>query len=311
MTASSRATGFDSHGRIKAGTVATATFDTSLADYRDTLGLTVLETGVVPDDLAQAWAAPAAAGARMALLAPVSGNGCFLRLVEAPPVPGYRPARSFGWAAFEITVADVFALHERLAGSGFTVIGPPKKVSGFNNFIPMQVVGRGGEILYLNQVLEDMADLDLPLAGSPVDVIFIAVLAASDHAQTLAFQRDKLGLEQGGTFSIPYGVINNAFGLPADHRSTLTMTKVGRLPVAEIDQYPEDAVARPRPPGGLAPGNAIISLGVDRLDRVAAPLLAPAAARPGPLYAGRRSACVAGPDGEIYELIEMGEVGDA
>ncbi|MEE3623496.1 hypothetical protein UCD39_05770 [Nitrospirillum sp. BR 11752] len=247
----------------------------------------------------------------MALLAPVSGNGCFLRLVEGAPVPGYRPARSFGWAAFEITVADVFALHARLADSGFTVIGPPKKVAGFNNFIPMQVVGRGGEILYLNQVLEDMSDLDLPLAAAPVDVIFIAVQAASDRAATLAFQRQALGLEEGGTFAIPYGVINNAFGLPADHRSTLTMTKVGRLPVAEIDQYPPDATARPRPAGGLPPGNAIISLGVDRLDRVAAPLLAPAAVHPGPLYAGRLSACVAGPDGEIYELIEMGEVGNA
>ncbi|MFV3076376.1 VOC family protein [Niveispirillum fermenti] len=298
---------FDRHGRIKCGTVATPAFDATLADYRDLLGLELLEQGTVPADLAAGWGAPAVAGARTALLRPASGNGCHYRLVEVEPTPDYKPARSFGWVAFEITVEDVFDLHKKVAGESFTVIGPPKHVEGFTNFIPMQVVGRSGEILYLNQVLKSMSDLDLPMAQSVVDVIFIAILASADRQASIDFQVGRLGFAEGGTYNIPYSVINNAFGLPAENRTTISMTKVERLPVTEIDQYPAGTIVRPRPAGGLPPGNALISFNVDDLDRIDLPFLTPPQARPGPLYDGRRSATVQGPDGELYELIETGK----
>jgi catechol 2,3-dioxygenase-like lactoylglutathione lyase family enzyme len=298
---------FDRHGRIKCGTIATPAFDASLADYRDVLGLELVEQGQVSADLAASWGAPAVAGARTALLCPTSGNGCYYRLVEVVPTPDYRPARSYGWVAYEITVEDVFALHERLKESGFTIIGPPKLVEGFSNFIPMQAIGRGGEIVYLNQVLKSMSDLDLPMAGSGVDTIFIAILATSDIKASIDFQVEKLGFAEGGTYNIPYSVINNAFSLPADNRTTITMTKVDRLPVAEIDLYPTGTIVRPRPEGGLPPGNAVLSFNIDDLDRVTASWLSPPTRRDGPLYQGRRVAVVLGPDGEIFELIETGK----
>jgi hypothetical protein len=134
--------------------------------------------------------------------------------------------------------------------------------------------------------------------------MFIAVLAAADRAATLAFHVEALGFEAGETYELPYSVINAAFGLPDDHISAITMTKAGRLPASEIDQYPPAATPRPTPPRELPPGNALLSFIHRDLDAVAAPFLAPPARRDGPLYAGRRVATVRGPADELIELIE-------
>ncbi|MEY2882986.1 MAG: hypothetical protein RL490_710 [Pseudomonadota bacterium] len=296
---------FDTPGRIKCGTITSACFDASLADYTGVLGLSVVESGTVSTDLAASWGAPASAGRRMALLCHADARPGFLRLVEASATPDYRPLRSFGWAAYEHTVADCDALFADIQTSGFTVIGAPKLVPGFDNFIPFQVVGRAGEVLYLNQVLKaGMSELDLPMTAARVDHMFIAILAAPDRAAAVAFHRDALGFVEGETWSIPYSVINNSFGLPDDTITDMTMTRTGRMPAAEIDQYPAAATSRAGPPGELPPGNAMISFITASLDTVAAPFLTPPAHHAGALFAGRRSAVVRGTAGELIELIE-------
>jgi hypothetical protein len=297
---------FDSPGRIKCGTVTTPDIAASLADYTGLLGLAVLEDAPVGASLAAAWGAPASAGRRSVLLGAADGQPAFLRLVEGSAVPGYSPLRSFGWAAYEHSVASCDALYADIKDSpGFTVIGAPKLVPGFDNFIPFQVVGRAGEVLYLNQVLNGaMADLDLPNTMARVDQMFIAILAAPDRAAAVAFHQQALGFEEGQTWTIPYSVINNSFGLPDDTLTAMTMTKTSRLPASEIDQYPAAATQRPCAPGELPPGNAMISFITASLDAVAAPFLAPPERRDGPLYAGRRTATLRGAAGELIELIE-------
>ncbi len=296
-------TAFDVPGRIKCGTAVVPDLAASLADYTGTLRLRVIDDGAVPAELAASWNTPASAGRRSVLLASDGAPG-YLRLVEGTPVPDYSPLRTFGWAAFELTVADVWALHAGI-GDGFTVIGAPKLVPGFDTFIPFQVTARGGETLYLNQVLKpESGGLDLPSAQAWVDHMFIAVLAAPDRAAALAFHVEALGFEAGETWTIPYSVINNSFGLPADTLTAMTMTATGRLPATEVDQYPAAATPRPRVAGELPPGNAMISFIVRDLDAIRAPLIAPPARRDGPLYAGRRTACVTGAAGELIELIE-------
>lgn len=297
--------GFDTHGRIKCGTVATPAFADSLTDYIDRLSLRVVEEGMVASTLAESWGTPASAGRRFALLRSASASPGFLRLVEGAPVPAYRPLRSFGWASYEMTCQAVFELRDRIADRGFEVIGAPKLVPGFDNFIPFQVTGRAGEILYLNEVLQSsMSGLDLPKAEAPVDFTFIVILAAADADAAVRFHVDRLGFEAGETYVIPYSVINNAFGLAADHKTRMTMTKVGRLPATEVDHYPDDTTQRPTAPGELPPGNAMVSFIIRSLDAVDAPLLTPPARHDGPMYAGRRSACVRGTAGELIELIE-------
>jgi catechol 2,3-dioxygenase-like lactoylglutathione lyase family enzyme len=298
---------FDTHGRIKCGTVATPLFIRSLSDYRRVLGLDVVEEGVVPDDLAEAWAAPDSAGKRYALLQPKSGVGCFVRLVEATPVPGYVPMRSFGWAALEFTVEDVWSLHEDIEADGaFNVVGAPKLVDGFDNFIPMQVRGQADEILYLNKVQKSMSDLDLPQAHVRVDQIFIAVLASPDRQATLDHYVQSYGFEAGATYDIIYTMINDAFQLPANTKSLISMTKVGRLPGVEIDQYPAGTEMRSILDGELPPGVAMVSFGVRSLDAIDDDFITAPVVRDGPLYAGRRTATVMGPADELIELIEVG-----
>ncbi len=213
--------------------------------------------------------------------------------------------RTYGWAAFEISVSDVFALHARIDGSAFRVLGAPKRVGEFNSFIPFQVAGRAGEVLFLNQVLSPSADeIDLPTATVDIDQIFIVPLATGDRVAALAFH-EALGFTAGSTYTFPYTVINAAFSLPADHPTTLTMTRVGTVAASEIDEYPDGATPRPVPTGELPPGNAMVSFIVASL-AVRAPLLGPPVRGDGVLYGDRRIGCVRGTAGEIIELIEAG-----
>lgn len=63
----------------------------------------------------------------------------------------------------------------------FSIVGPPKRPENIEPaFNPMQALGPGRELIYLNQVLGDLPDTDLPRAASRVDRIFIVVLAAAD-----------------------------------------------------------------------------------------------------------------------------------
>ena len=75
------------------------------------------------------------------------------------------------------------------------------------------------------------------------------------------------------------------------------------MPIVEIDDYPAQATARGKAAGMLPPGNALVTLAVDRLpdlDFITAP-----AVRDGAFYRGKRAATVIGPAGELLELVEI------
>lgn len=295
-----------SHGQILGGVVATPDLDAALADYAGVLGLEVVEQGALDADLCAAWDCPANEGARHAVLRPKSGAPCHIRLVEQPLPPGFRPTTSFGWASYELTVEDVFGWPGRLLDSGFRIVGEPKEIAAMPFFVPMQVLGRGEEMIYLNEVRQDMPNTDLPRAHSPVDRIFIVILAARSREESVAWYRDRLLLDVADTFTIDYTMINRAFGLPGGTLSSLTMMQKGRMPVIEIDDYPAEACARPADPGRLPPGNALVTLGVERLDALSCDWLCPPVRRDGPVYDGRRTATVRGPSSELIELVETG-----
>lgn len=295
---------FLTHGRIMGGVVTTPDIDAALADYRDRLDLDLVEDRPLDPALAEAWAAPATAGRRMATLAPKSGAHCFIRLVEQEVPAGFVPTRTFGWAAYELTVKDVYGWPARLGGSGFEIVGPPKPIENLPYFVPMQIVGRGREMLYLNEVATNTPSSDLPKATSLSDHIFIVILATPDREAAMAWYQDRLGLDAGGVYTIEYTMINKAFDLAAGTQSTISMLQKGRLPIVEVDGYPAAATPRPTTPGALPPGNALVTLAIDSLDRDL-PFLAPPARRDGPLYADRRTATLRGPAGELLELVEI------
>jgi hypothetical protein len=296
---------FLTHGRIIGGVVTTPDLDAVLEDYHGRLGLNIVERGELASDLAASWSCAASTGARTATLQPQSGAHCFIRLVEQPVPADFRPVRTFGWAAYELTVQDVYGWPERLAGSGFDIVGPPKEIAGLPYFVPMQVTGRGREMIYLNEVRENTPSSDLPKANSLTDHIFICILATPDREANLAWLQDKIGLDVGGTYTLEYTMINKAFGLPDGTQSSITMIQKDRLPIVEVDDYPAAANIRVRAAGCLPPGNALVTLAVDSLDAIKADFIQPPAVHGGVLYAGRRSATVVGMAGELLELVEI------
>lgn len=292
------------HGAIVGGIVTVPDIDSALADYHDRLGLALLADEPLGAVLAANWGCPASAGARMATLQPQSGADCFIRLVEQPLPSDFVPTRTYGWASYELTVQDVFGWPERIAGSGFDIVGPPKEIAGFPYFVAMQVHGTGKEMLYFNEVRCDTPSNDLPKASSPIDAIFIAILAAPDRRAAVRWYCDALGLDEGDSYVIEYSMINKAFGLPANTTSGLTMVQKGRMPIVEIDDYPAAATARGVSEGHLPPGNAMLSLAVPDLDACRCDWIAAPARNGGPVYDGRRSATAIGAAGELVELVE-------
>jgi hypothetical protein len=294
------------HGQILGGIIATPDLAVALADYQGRLGLDLVEMGTLPQSLATSWGCPTSASARMATLQPKSGAPCFLRLVEQAIPPGFTPTRTYGWAAYELSVQDVYGWPDRLAGSGFEIVGPPKPIEGLPYFIPMQIIGRGGEMIYLNEVACDTPSSDLPKAQCPVDHMFICILATSDLPGTVAWYREQLKLDEGGSYTLEYTMINKAFGLPTGTQSTITMVQKGRLPIIEVDGYPPTATIRPGDPARLPAGNALITLAVDSLDALSLDWITPPALQEGALYNGCRAATTIGPAGERLELVEIG-----
>lgn len=292
------------HGSIMGGLSVVPDLAEGIAAYRGTLQLDLVHEGPLPADLAASWGCPASAGAAHAVLQPKSGAPCWFRLVEQPPVPAFRPTTSFGWGAFELTVEDVFGWPDRLAGSAFTIVGEPKQLPGMDAFVPMQALGPGQEMIYLNQVFGNMDTLDLPRARSLTDHIFIVILATPDRAATCDWYARALGLDLGPVFELPYQMINAAFGLPDDVITALQMVAKGRMPIVEVDDYPPQARVRPRHAGMLPPGNALVTLAMPDLDACDVAWISPPVRREGPLYEGRRAGSVIGPAGELLELVE-------
>ena len=98
---------------LRAATLVTPDPEAAAARYGTWFDYTIAERGVVDPALAAAWQAPASAGRRFVVCQPASGAEIFLRFVEGPLVAGYRPLRSFGWAAIELCVQDVLAVAAR------------------------------------------------------------------------------------------------------------------------------------------------------------------------------------------------------
>jgi catechol 2,3-dioxygenase-like lactoylglutathione lyase family enzyme len=293
------------HGQILCGTATVPDFHAALSDYRDTLGLSVVEQGDLSSDLAASWGTPASTGARYAVLQPQSGAHAFVRLVEQALPPEFVPTRTYGWAAFEMTVQDVFGWPARLAGSGFDIVGAPREIPGLPYFVAMQMTGRGREMIYLNEVRSNTPTSDLPSAQSPVDHIFIVILACADRPAVLDWYATRLHLDIGPDYIIPYTMISKAFGLPDNHLSTITMAQKGRMPIVEIDGYPHAATVRPGNAHHLPAGNAMVTLAVDDIASHDVQWIAPPTLRDGPLYAGRYTATTRGLAGELLELIEI------
>ena len=290
---------------LRAATLVTADPDATAARYAEWFGYRLVERGSVPRERATAWGALGSAGRCYCVCAPASGAKVYLRFIEGETPDDYQPLRSHGWAAIEICVRDVLAVQRRLAGSSFEIIGPAKALDGLPMITAMQVRGPDSEVVFLTQVDADLPGMDLPRAACPVDRLFIVVLACADLHASRAWFAERLQFDPSAAMAVEYGVLSDAFGLPATQKHDIATVVHGRDVFLELDQYPSAAVARTRPTGALPPGIAMATFLSPDFARLDGAWIAPPTAAAGVIYAGRISGTMVDPDGSLVEVVAI------
>jgi hypothetical protein len=289
-------------GPIVAVTMTVADLGPIEAAYSTYLNYRVVERGQVSAELAGAWGAPLAAGKSYILMQPESGENCFLRFVAIAPYPDYKTLHTYGWNSTEILVKDVDAVHEKLKGSPFEVVGAPRALSTTDAIKAMQVIGPGHELLYLTTVTSE--SFGLGMAKSFVDRPFIVINGGRDIAELIAFYRDVLKNPVSEPQPVRMSALNKVRGFDSEMKHPLSVVDVGGPFKVEIDQYPPGTTARTVRPGDLPPGTASVAFEVPALAKVPVPFVSPPAAVQGRPYNGRRMGVIKGPSGELHELIE-------
>ena len=274
--------------------------------YQHWLDYVIAGDTVVSAALAGAWNCPALAGRRMLLLHAAGAPQTTLRLQETPGPADQHALPGHGWNAMELLVRDPYALADELQGSPFRVIIPPRPLPFDADIHAMQVIGPAGELLYMTALPANKTILDLTAARSRVDRPFIAILGAPDAAAALSFYSQLLLTPVIAPSPTIVQIINESFGLPADHRVLLGIVKLPRDALIEVDGMPAAARPRPRRDGELPAGIAMVSFECASLDALSARWLQPARALQEAPYRGRRAAVAVGAAGEWIELIEAG-----
>ncbi len=291
-------------GPVRAVTTTAADLESVRAAYERYLGYIVVERGRVPARTAQGWGAPAVAGARMLIMRPSAGQATLLRFVEQAMPADFKPMTTLGWNSTEIIVQSSDAVAERLNGSPFRIVGRPRDLASSADIRAMQAIGPANEMLYLTSVKRPLPGRDMPTAEAFVGRAFIAVAGGHDLAAMAAFYRDTFGNLTSAAFKSPIHSLSAQNDLPPETVYELAVTTLGGGTKLELDQYPATAAPRPRPPGGLPVGMAIVSFDCAEFDWfVARMVAAPHASEIAP-FKDRRVGVLSGAASELVELIE-------
>ena len=303
--------GFDKNHSLNApkhpvmATIATTNLDASLEAYQSVLGYELVAREYLSAHMADHWGLADLAGARLALLRPKSGVPVFFRFLEIEG--GERPEKPVGWFALEICVDDVETLYERLIeGDAFKPFAKPMPLAFTDRVYPMQCKGPAGEILYLNQVRGSLPDIDLPIASSFVDHLFIAILSTPNMEGSIEYYRELLGVSVNERHEIAYKTLNRVHGLPLDTRHKLATLGAPRHVGLEIDEYPK-ASARPNldKPEIIGEGILMVSFAMPSLAALPdSEMGKPGSFKSAP-YNGAQSLITRGPANERIELIEF------
>ncbi len=271
--------------------------------YGEYLGYRVVERGEVAAELAELWGAPALAGREFLLMQPASGAPVYLRAIRQDAHPGFAAMRTHGWNSNEILVEDTYAIHERLKDSPFRIIGEPKGLSMNPEVIAMQALGPAEELVYLTRIPPGKSLFNLGSAQSFVDRTFIVVLGGPDMEAMRGFYAG-LGMPVTEPMDATISVLSKDWGLPPEHQFKLGIVRFPENFLIELDEYPPEAQPRPRRPGELPPGMAMVGFTVDSLDGLDLQFEAPPRAVAAAPYDGRRVAVARGAAGELIELVE-------
>ncbi len=293
-------------GPILSATVTVGDLPAAIARYTKIVGYVPDQSGTVSPAQAASWRAPAMAGRPFQLMRPESGEPGWIRLVQGTRPAAYRPLAHYGWAAIEILLRNTNAMHERMKGTDFTIIGEPHPLRSSPEIIAMQVIGPDREALYLTNVPKGASPVhELPQPQSDIDRIFIMVLGVPDFAATHADFAARFGVAKTTERTRGMNFLGAGYGLD-DAGQPLPMSTVqldGRC-VIQVDGMQPTATPRPCTDGELPPGIAMVTFARDSHATLQSGALGPVydgdAMWP---YAGGRAITVRGAGGELYELV--------
>ena len=250
-------------GPIVTVTVVVPDLDVAARGYTQLLACEVLAEDRLETAAAAAWAAPALAGARTALIGPPGARTGLVHLVEDPAAVRPPPFRTLGWAALEILVMDADEAWERCRQApGFEVLQPPAAVgSEASSLRALQAAGPGGEGVYLTEIRRPPAGFDLPDPALASSRTYAVIAASDDLAATRSHFASRFALHHVTDHPLPVRVINRAFGLAAGSVHRVSTLQLAGSALLEIDQYPAEAVPRVRRPGHLTPAIAGVTFG--------------------------------------------------
>jgi hypothetical protein len=291
--------------RHKLATVSAPDLAAFEADYSRWLSYRVRERGRVSRSLAASWGAAKMAGRRYVLMSSDAAPDIYVRGIENPAVPNYRPLTTWGWNSIEIIVDNPDALHASLTNSPFKTIGGPAPLGSYPTIRAFQVLGPSAEVLYLTAETGDRSKSILPPPNGEVGRIFIMVLAGPEIERLLDFYSGKFAMARGTVRQRPVGVLQRAQGLSSETALPLTTVRLAQHGnLIELDGYAPSSTARPQRRGMLPPGIASASFSVGSLDGLELEFIKPPKVYEGLAYSGRRAATARGPIGELVELIE-------
>lgn len=294
-------------GPLLCATVVTADLDPHARVYEQAFGWIALSEHVVDTVLAETWAAPEQAGARARLLGPAQGGRGSVRLVEGAGSPAHDdPLRRPGWRAIEICVTDVREVRAGIDDSPFTVVGEPAPIPGNETIEAMQVLGPGGEMLYLTEI-GPQSVYELPVARHLVDHVFIGVLSAPSLPDARAFYESHWGAAgPPGTIAAPVQCINRVLDLPLEREHEFCALQLAGRTLVEIDGHPPELPGVAPLTRALPAGTAMMTFSVDSLARPGIEAVGRPVAPDAAPYDGRPTATIRGPAGERIELVERG-----
>ena len=287
-------------GPIACVTVAASDLAAVEACYADFLGYRTVGRGSLEAELARLWDCPRAAGSKYLLMAPERGDDFVFRFIQSPASSRYTAFASHGWNAAELIVRNVDALAERLSDSPFRVVGAPQNLSFSDDIRAMQVVGPGGELLYLTEIKRAVPGLDAPQVRCDVDRVFIVILGGPSMSVLQNFYAEKFGVEPAPAVESRVKGMSAAFGFSPEHKYPIAALKLAGQSLIEVDEMPAEAEARMAAEGLLPPGIAMVSFVGASGDAGGEPQaqLAP------PPYRGRwRAGFMSGPTAEKIEIL--------
>jgi len=213
--------------RIKIATVGTQDVDVSKNLYAEWLDYSVVEEGLVSEELANHWGTPASAGKPYAVMQGKSGDDVYLRVIEVTTPENYRAMTTYGWNAIELIVEDPDAIHQKLLDSPFEHVGGPANLGGGSSIRAVQFKGPSEELFYFTTDTGDRSKSSLLTPRVDIDRPFIMVVAGPDPRALTDFYVSNFGGKEAFFIQTPINIISTAQQLPADHLFTMGFVRLG------------------------------------------------------------------------------------